>query len=225
MWCSSKVSACRRGPNSHNAAQPRASGHSRQRAWLQAPVEPVRKEQAPVPRPFARMLRCIGPLYRLEAAPTLPQESVPRHGPQRAAAAPGAAHQGQRFFGWLPPVLHYARRCLTPRSSRAPTACHAGPAGGTRYIFATRARASHRWCRLNSNVRQRRRHRASLQQSQRLSAWAEQPQRGAAASIRSLAAACAWRPAARSGRRLVQFTNGFGSLARSPPVPTGRGAA
>ena len=42
--------------------------------------------------------------------------------------------------------------CLTPRSSRAPTACHAGPAGGTRYIFAIRARASHRWCRLNSNV-------------------------------------------------------------------------
>ena len=45
------------------------------------------------------------------------------------------------------------KRCLTPRSSRAPTACHAGPAGGTRYIFAIRARASHRWCRLNSNVR------------------------------------------------------------------------
>ena len=45
---------------------------------------------------------------------------------------------------------------LTPRSSRAPTACHAGPAGGTLYIFANRARAPHRRCRLNSNVRQRR---------------------------------------------------------------------
>ena len=43
--------------------------------------------------------------------------------------------------------------CLTPRSSRAPTACHAGPVGGTRYIFANRARAPHRRCRLNSNVR------------------------------------------------------------------------
>ena len=42
---------------------------------------------------------------------------------------------------------------LTPRSSRAPTACHTGPAGGTRYIFAIRARAPRRWCRLNSNVR------------------------------------------------------------------------
>jgi len=46
-----------------------------------------------------------------------------------------------------------AARCLTPRSSRAPTAGHAGPVGGTLYIFANRARASHRWCRLNSNVR------------------------------------------------------------------------
>ena len=46
-----------------------------------------------------------------------------------------------------------AARCLTPRSSRAPTAGHAGPACGTRYILASRARASHRRCRLNSNVR------------------------------------------------------------------------
>ena len=45
------------------------------------------------------------------------------------------------------------KRGLTPRSSRAPTAGHAGPAGGTLYIFASRARASHRRCRLNSNVR------------------------------------------------------------------------
>ena len=45
------------------------------------------------------------------------------------------------------------RECgLTPRSSRAPTAGHAGPVGGTRYIFANRARASHRWCQLSSNV-------------------------------------------------------------------------
>jgi hypothetical protein len=49
--------------------------------------------------------------------------------------------------------LHPVQRGLTPRSSRAPTACHAGPAGGTRYIFASRARASRRRCRLNSNVR------------------------------------------------------------------------
>ena len=58
----------------------------------------------------------------------------------------GAAQTGCGF-------VYRGQWCLTPRSSRAPTACHAGPAGGTRYIFATRARASHRWCRLNSNVR------------------------------------------------------------------------
>ena len=44
-------------------------------------------------------------------------------------------------------------RCLTLRSSRAPTAGHAGPVGGTRCIFPNRARASHRRCRLSSNVR------------------------------------------------------------------------
>ena len=87
----------------------------------------------------------------------------------------GAAQKGPRFFGSLPACAQCAQRCLTPRSSRAPRACHAGPAGGTRYIFATRARASHRWCRLNSNVRQRRKHLVALQQSQRLSACAEQP--------------------------------------------------
>ena len=58
-------------------------------------------------------------------------------------------------------LLHFiftattAARCLTPRSSRASTAGHAGPAGGKRYIVASRARASHRRCRFNSNVGQR----------------------------------------------------------------------
>ena len=61
------------------------------------------------------------------------------------------------------------RRGLTPRSSRAPTAGHAGPAGGTLYIFASRARASHRRCLLNSNVRphQKRRVRQVRQSSVR----------------------------------------------------------
>ena len=43
----------------------------------------------------------------------------------------------------------------TPRSSRAPTARDTLPVGGTRYIFANRARAPHRWCRLSSKVRGR----------------------------------------------------------------------
>jgi hypothetical protein len=44
--------------------------------------------------------------------------------------------------------------CLTPRSSRAPTAGHQAPATGTVYIFCGRGLASHRRCRLTSNVRQ-----------------------------------------------------------------------
>ena len=54
------------------------------------------------------------------------------------------------------PGAHAAeRQGLTPRSSRAPTACHQRPAGGTRYIFATRALASCRRRPLSSNVRRR----------------------------------------------------------------------
>jgi hypothetical protein len=44
--------------------------------------------------------------------------------------------------------------CLTLRSSRAPTAGHQGQPAGTVYIFCWLALASHRWCRLSSNVRQ-----------------------------------------------------------------------
>ena len=45
------------------------------------------------------------------------------------------------------------RQGLTPRSSGAPTACHQAPATGTVYILCGRGLASHRWCRLTSNVR------------------------------------------------------------------------
>ena len=51
-------------------------------------------------------------------------------------------------------LLFTAHECgITPRSSGAPTACHQRPAGGTRYIFATRALASCRRRPLSSNVR------------------------------------------------------------------------
>ena len=48
-----------------------------------------------------------------------------------------------------------ARCCLTLRSRRGPTAGRQGPAGGTRYIFASPGLASCRWSRLSSNVRPR----------------------------------------------------------------------
>jgi hypothetical protein len=43
-------------------------------------------------------------------------------------------------------------RGLTPRSTRRATAGHLGPVGGTRYIFANRAKASCRSAPVNSNV-------------------------------------------------------------------------
>ena len=124
MRHSSSVSACRRGLNSHNAAQPRAPGHSRQRAWLQAPVEPARMEQAPVPRPFASTPRCISP-------PTLPQESAPRHGPQRAA--PGVWCRSPRAAAlWLAPRLCSLRAALpNPSFKPSPNGVPRGP--GRRY--------------------------------------------------------------------------------------------
>ena len=45
------------------------------------------------------------------------------------------------------------RRCLTPRSSGAPTAGHQARSGGTRYIFASPGLASCGWRPLSSNVR------------------------------------------------------------------------
>ena len=49
-----------------------------------------------------------------------------------------------------------ATRCLTPRSSGAPTAGHQARSSGTRYMFASPGLASCRRRPLSSNVRQRR---------------------------------------------------------------------
>ena len=101
MRHSSKVSACRRGLNSHNAAQSRAPGHCSSVPGYKCLCSPCATRQ----RQCRVRYKCTGPLYRLEAAaygqahsavaakvcawrtspPTLPQEFVPRRGPQRAA--------------------------------------------------------------------------------------------------------------------------------------------
>ena len=131
MRHSSKISACRRGLNTHTAAQPRAPTQSRQRARLQAPVESVRKKPALVPRPFTRVLRCIGPLYRLQAAPTFPQESVPRLGPQRAAAGVWCSSPMAAVL-WLAPRLCSLRAALpNPSFKPSPNGVPRGP--GRRY--------------------------------------------------------------------------------------------
>ena len=67
-----------------------------------------------------------------------------------------------------------------------------------RSIFHSPGLASCRRRPLSSNVRQHRKHPAALQQSQHLSAWAEHPQRGRAASSKSVSAACQ----AASGSRI-----------------------
>jgi hypothetical protein len=73
---------------------------------------------------------------------------------------------------------------LTPRSSGAPTAGHQARACGTPYIVTGPGLAPCRCRPLSSNVRQRRNDRARAQESQRLSAWAKQPQSGEPPSVR-----------------------------------------
>ena len=69
-------------------------------------------------------------------------------------------------------LLHFActpttaARCLTPRSSGAPTAGHQARSGGAQYIFASPGVASCRRRPLSSNVRQRNATSEALQQSQ-----------------------------------------------------------
>ena len=107
---SSKVSACRRGLNNHNATKPRAPGQSQLRA---------------------------------------------RDGPRRAAAGVWCSSPRAAVL-WLAPRLYSMRAALpNPSFKPSPNGVPRRPGRRYAYIFATRARASHRWCRLNSNVRRR----------------------------------------------------------------------
>ena len=63
-----------------------------------------------------------------------------------------------------------SHRCLTPRSTGAPTAGHQARAGGTRYIFTGPGLASCRRRPVTSNVRHRKASLVVLPQSQRLAA-------------------------------------------------------
>ena len=148
MRHSSKVSACRRALNAHNAAQARAPSHSRQRAWLHAPVEPMRNERAPLPRPFTSALRCIGPLYRLEAAPRgqarsaiaakglrvvhQPADQAPRIRAAPRPAAPGGRRSPRAAVLWLALRLRSLRAALpNPSFKPSPNGVPRGP--GRRY--------------------------------------------------------------------------------------------
>ena len=85
--------------------------------------------------------------------------SAGRLSPGRAITS--CRHRGRRVSAPKLLLLHFvctltsAARCLTPRSSGAPTAGHQARSGGTRYIFASPGLASCRRRPLTSNVRQR----------------------------------------------------------------------
>ena len=100
------------------------------------------------------------------AGPNLVQAPVPAR-VSAGLSSPGLAITSCRHRGWRVSapkllLLHLActattaARCLTPRSSRAPTACHAGHlAQGLRPILRQPPSAPHRRRQLSSNVRQR----------------------------------------------------------------------
>ena len=89
--------------------------------------------------------------------------------------------------------------CLTPRSSRAPTAGHQARSGGTRYIFASPGLASHRRCRLNSNVRHQNEawgvssRKCGAQRRESNSHGAAKPRAVRAARLHGIAQIGAWR--------------------------------
>ena len=110
-------------------------------------------------------VRCLpapGPVgygsgQNLSKAPVPARVSAGRSSPGLAITS--CRHRGRRVSAPKLLLLHFActattaARCLTPRSSRAPTASPQARSGGALYIFASPGLATHRRCRLNSNVR------------------------------------------------------------------------
>ena len=184
VQCSSRVSACRRELNSHDAAEPRILGGlprndtqgpsakgkpTEQPSKIMSRGTAKRNDKAP-PCQLASQ-HCVGGLgfqsVRGAAASSTAVssrsplrrrlESVAGRGLQRGAGGDCGAPTGVTRH-WQPNRQHSSsERCLTPRSSGAPTAGHQARAGGTRYIFASPGLASCRRRPLSSNVRQRNR--------------------------------------------------------------------
>ena len=98
--------------------------------------------------------------HSLAQAPVPARVSAGQAFPRLAITA--GLHRGRRVSAPKLLLLLFActfttaARCLTPRSSGAPTAGHQARSGGTRYIFTALGLASCRCRPLSSNVRQRR---------------------------------------------------------------------
>ena len=105
-------------------------------------------------------------------APVPARVSAGRSSPELAITA--GRNRGWRVSAPNLLPLHFActtttaARCLTPRSSGAPTAGHQARSGGTRYIFASPGLASCRRRPLSSNVRQRKEPVLACRQTARL---------------------------------------------------------
>ena len=109
-------------------------------------------------------------------------ECVARLGRQRGAGSPCRRPPGVTGPWQARVGACRAQRCLTPRSSGAPTAGHQGPPAGTVYIFCQQALASCRRRPLSSNVRHHKTRLWRLRQEVRRAApRIKQPRRGIAA--------------------------------------------
>ena len=186
-----EVGACRRGLNSHETAKSRKSGCRRacgpkQKAatrlqpstgavsaaeWRnylgpQCHSEQARCEKSLRVQPVRRAAICKitpgrGQLLRFEFAGCYGRQ-------RRAVSARYAPREITRPWQSISRT-HRAQRCLTPRSSGAPTAGHQARSAA-RYILHSPGLASHRRRPLSSNVRQRNGSYSVRLQSQRLSA-------------------------------------------------------
>jgi hypothetical protein len=195
MQCPSRISACRRELNSHDAAKPRENAHPLQRTGRQVPVECNRAEgpsvipsrestrrlprigaaqnyQDKVPQCHIESAHCVGSsgfhsVCRAAeisvGASALGQvarrlEFVACHGRQRGAGSTCGRPPGIKGLGRPTAATLRAQRCLTPRSSGAPTAGHQARAGGTLYIVACPGLVACRRLPLSSNVRRHQDH-------------------------------------------------------------------
>jgi len=192
MWHSSRVSALRRGPNSHEGGKS-AWSRAGQRVGTRSPEEltqdaPTSLSMAPIwqrrSHPVARGARCGDnrhpqPGQRLGQRPRTKQRlltvstetkpSSPTPQPLVGRLASGAILSQDRCIH-RHALGQQAQRCLTLRSTGPATASTVSLVRGTWCIIAYQAYGARLRGPVSSNVRHRRASKVALQQSQRLAA-------------------------------------------------------
>jgi hypothetical protein len=195
VQCSSKVSACRRELNSHNAAKPQEwaalcvvgnriqTTNRRVTIYLAMPECLFRHRLRPAKLHLAALRGnqwrahnrpCESVCWPAAAGAAVLPFTVAGGGRNSSACAACSVSLLRYRKAWHPSdlnrLLSFAQCCLTPRSSRPATAGSVRLGRGPGGIFAAQPYAACLRGRLSSNVRQHKRGRAVLQQSQRLSA-------------------------------------------------------